>query len=96
MVIMAETANAAGGPKLKNVVRVHHSLGGGYTDFDNEKDALAFVSESTDVKNVRQPDGSVEKVYSPNSHLFHGARHPDYPNVRVDKFQTVDWPEDEQ
>lgn len=86
----------ASGPSLKNVVRVYHSTGGGSTDFDNEKDALAFVSESTEVKSERQPDGSVEKVYSPNSHLFHGARHPDYPSVRVDKFQVVVWPEDEE
>lgn len=84
------------GAKLKDVVRVHHTNGGGFTDFDNERDALDFVNEATTVKVKTNPDGSKENVYSPNAHLFYGAKHPDYPNVRVEKMQHVEFPEDDE
>lgn len=93
---MTESTTKAKSPRLKEVVRVHHTNAGGYTDFENEKDALKFVEEATSVKEKKEPDGSTTKVYSPNAHLFYGARHPDYPDVRVEKFHTVVFPEDDE
>lgn len=92
----AEKKPVKGSAKLKEVVRVHHTSGGGYTDFDNEEDALAFVNEGTTVRQKKEPDGSVTQVFSPYAHLLHGARHPDYPNVRVEKFSNVVWPDDDE
>jgi len=90
------TASGRKGPRLRKVVRVHHTNGAGYTDFENEKDALDFVNEATTVKTKKEPDGSTSQVFSPNAHLFHGAKHPDYPDARVENVQYVEWPEDEE
>ena len=92
----SSTSSRRKGAKLKEVVRVHHTQGGGHTDFDNENDALDFINEAVAVKEKSNPDGSREKVFSPNAHLFYGAKHPDYPNVRVEKFHHVEFPEDDE
>jgi hypothetical protein len=107
VVIMADNANPnvkpndtvkqekASGPKLKDVFRLHTS-NAQTVDFESEDDLLDFVKEASTVKQVKDPDGSTRNVYSVNSHLVHGAAHPDYPNLRVEKVQEVEFPGDDE